>query len=223
MAKAKIKFKVGDIIGYWEYLGEVHVLQKDGIHTKRKLVCKCLKCGTVYTLEVNNLTRSKYKMCKPCVNRMVWTKHNCSNNPLYFVFKTMHARCENNHNMEYNNYGGRGITVCDEWADTEEDIKTFVKWSEEHGYKRGLQLDRHDNDKGYSPDNCRWVTPSVNTFNRRNIKGYKYKNGTWWSYITVNKELITLGYFKTEEEALKARMEAELKYYGEYSPSHRRC
>lgn len=93
MAKVKIKFKVGDIIGYWEYLGEVHVLQKDGIHTKRKLVCKCLKCGMIHTLDINNFMRSKYKMCKPCVNRMMWTKHNCSNNPLYYVLKDMHARC----------------------------------------------------------------------------------------------------------------------------------
>ena len=221
MVKVKIKFKVGDIIGYWEYLGEVHVLQKDGIHTKRKLVCKCLKCGIVHILDINNFMRSKYKMCKSCVNKMVWTKHNCSNNPLYFVLKDMHARCENINHKGYKTYGGRGIKVCDEWADTEEGIKAFVKWSEEHGYKKGLQLDRHDNDKGYSPDNCRWVTPAVNNFNRRNVKGYRYKDGTWLAYITVNKKLITLGYFKTEEEALKARMEAELKYYGEYSPSHR--
>ena len=90
------------------------------------------------------------------------------------------------------------------------------------GIKKGLQLDRRDNDKGYSPDNCRWVTSAVNNFNRRNVKGYRYKDGTWLAYITVNKKFITLGYFKTEEEeALKARMEAELKYYGEYSPSHR--
>ena len=199
------------------------MLKKDGKHTTRKFVCKCLKCCIVYTLDISNFMRSKYKMCKPCVNRMVWTKHNCSNNPLYYVLKDMHARCEDTNHKGYKTYGGRGIKVCDEWADTEEGIKAFVKWSEEHGYKKGLQLDRHDNDKGYSPDNCRWVTSAVNNFNGRNVKGYRYKDGTWWAYITVNKGLITLGHFKTEEEALTVRMAAELKYYGEYSPSHRRC
>lgn len=74
----------------------------------------------------------------------------------------MHQRCTDASHPTFYRYGGRGITVCEEWADK----WAFVDWAEQAGFAPGLELDRIDNDKGYSPENCRWVTKSENIRNR---------------------------------------------------------
>lgn len=211
------EWNVGDMIGFWEYLGEAPREKGE----PRKIRCKCTKCGEVYDILISNLTRSKHLMCKGCVNRSWSTKNGLSRNPLYGVLKDMHARCEDERHYKYPNYGGRGIIVCEEWSDTLEGLENFILWSELNGYKKGLQLDRFDNDLGYSPENCRWVTPAMNNFNRRGTKGYRFHRNRWEAYITVNKKMIYLGHFLTEEEAREARRKAELEYYGENSPAYR--
>lgn len=92
---------------------------------------------------------------------------------LFNLWQTMKSRCENPKRENFERYGARGITVCKEWHEA----KIFVEWALNNGYKKGLQLDRIDNDKGYLPDNCRFVTPSENSRNRRNTK-----------YLTLNGE-----------------------------------
>lgn len=71
-------------------------------------------------------------------------------------------RCTNPNSTYFPRYGGRGITVCHEWRTR----NNFKEWALSHGYRNDLTIDRIDNDKGYSPDNCRWVTPSQNCCNR---------------------------------------------------------
>ena len=78
-----------------------------------------------------------------------------SNSRLYSIYRGMKDRCYNQNIPEYHNYGGRGITICDEWLN---DPSAFFKWSLENGYSDDLTIDRKDNDKGYSPDNCQWST-----------------------------------------------------------------
>jgi hypothetical protein len=75
------------------------------------------------------------------------------------ILNGMLARCNNPRNKKYSAYGKRGITVCDEWA---HDKAAFFRWALSHGYKAGLSIDRIDNDRGYSPDNCQWLTVSEN-------------------------------------------------------------
>lgn len=88
------------------------------------------------------------------------------NKNLFNVWETMKQRCYNPKRSNYNRYGGLGITVCNEWLKAE----NFIRWALDNGYKKGLQLDRIDNSKSYSPDNCRWVTPKQNSQNtRRNV------------------------------------------------------
>ena len=89
--------------------------------------------------------------------------------------RDMIYRCYNPKNKWYKHYGGRGITVCDEWLN---DKEAFYKWAIENGYKQGLEIDRKDNNSEYSPQNCHWVTRAQNTNNREITLFITYKGET---------------------------------------------
>ena len=95
--------------------------------------------------------------------------------PLYTTYIAMHQRCENSKHINYKNYGGRGITVCDEWSG-KYGFLNFKKWANENYWVDGLTLDRKDNDKGYFPNNCRWVTTLQQEYNKRNNIMCEYAN-----------------------------------------------
>ncbi len=84
---------------------------------------------------------------------------------LHRRFERIKQRCYNPRRENYPRYGGRGITICDEWLN---DVSTFVEWALANGFQPNLQIDRIDNDGSYSPENCRWVTAQTNSRNRRN-------------------------------------------------------
>lgn len=91
-------------------------------------------------------------------------KHGLCKNPLFYTWYQMVQRCHNPNHQNYPRYGALGRTVCEEWRN---DPQAFINWSESHGYKEGLSIDRIDNEKGYSPDNCRWVDRFVQQNNMR--------------------------------------------------------
>jgi hypothetical protein len=88
--------------------------------------------------------------------------HGMSGHPLYKVWKSMRARCKNPKDQGWKNYGGRGVTVCEEWDRSFEVFYADMSPT----YEAGLQIDRIDNNAGYSPGNCRWVTGSENCNNK---------------------------------------------------------
>lgn len=146
----------------------------------RKIIrykCKC-DCGNETIVSKCHLTSGKIVSCK-CYQheRQVEanTKHGGTNTHLYNIWCSMKERCNNLANPLY---GGKGITVCDEWV---HDFQAFADWSYEHGYARNLSIDRIDNSKGYSPDNCRWTTFKVQANNTSRNR-----------YVTIDEETHSL-------------------------------
>lgn len=89
-------------------------------------------------------------------------EHGLSKTRLYSIYSGMKQRCYNPNNQHYQWYGGKGITICDDWLG-DNGLQNFFDWSLSHGYNENLTIDRLDSNKGYSPDNCQWVTSSINS------------------------------------------------------------
>ena len=106
--------------------------------------------------------------------------HGLSKTRLYKIHEDMIDRCYNLNNKSYKYYGGRGIVVCDAWRN---DKRAFFNWALSHGYNDNLSIDRIDINKGYSPNNCRWVTIAEQQRNKRNNYVLCYKN----EWLTVKQ------------------------------------
>ena len=117
------------------------------------------------------------------------------------IFHNMKQRCYNPNDINYKNYGGRGIKLCDEWNDREiaRNVKgmntkgfiAFKEWSLKNGYADNLTIDRIDVNGDYSPENCRWVSGKVQNNNRRNNHYITYNGKTqsltlWCSELHLN-------------------------------------
>jgi hypothetical protein len=173
-------------------------------------VCQC-DCGNTPTTSASNLTQGRSKSCG-CGQREAITKHGLSRHHLYLVLDGMKSRCYNSNNIGYNNYGGRGITVCDKWMD---DPCSFIEWGLQNGWEEGLVIDRKEVDKGYSPDNCRFVTHGLSSRNTRLIRAsntsgfngvsYNKKDGKWLAKIQYRNETYRIGLFDDPKEAALAR------------------
>lgn len=104
-------------------------------------------------------------------------KHGLSNTRLHRIWHSMYCRCYYKSTNQYKNYGGKGIKVCEEWKHIEGFVN-FYNWAMTNGYRDDLTLDRIDNDKNYSPQNCRWVTCKQQCRNRTNNVYYTFKGET---------------------------------------------
>ena len=177
-------------------------------HRTRYGLYECQYCGKEFECITNSVNTGNTKSCG-CVNFS--KKHGLSSNRFYSTWKGMLQRCTNLEHRSYKNYGARGITVCEEWLD----VRNFVAWAEAtYPNIEDATLDRIDNDKGYSPENCTWSDKTTQAINQRIMKNNKsgYVGVTWhirykkWgANIGVNNKLINIGTFKTLEEAVQAR------------------
>lgn len=132
---------------------------------RRRYFCLC-DCGKTSVVTDNNLKTGNSKSCG-CKKHYSAMTHNHCGTAIIRVWDDMKARCYRVSHKSYHNYGGRGISVCEGWKNNS---KGFIEWAYKNGWERGLQLDRVDNDKGYYPDNCRFVSRYKNIHNRREFR-----------------------------------------------------
>lgn len=189
---------------------------------KRQVWCKC-DCGNpeLTLVTTNNLISGNTSSCG-CVGEASRKTHGMSNTRTYQIHEGMLRRCNCHQQLGYENYGGRGIKVCERWNPLLGG--SFENFFEDMGEAPdGMSLDRIDFNGNYCKENCRWATNSVQGYNKgldpNNTSGKSgvsfYTNqGKWSAEIHVDNQHIRLGMFSNFEDAVKVREEAELKYYG---------
>lgn len=143
-----------------------------GTNKNREKLWKCqCECGCFVVIRYSALSCGLTKSCG-CLQKervaQANTKHGMNNTRIYKIWEDMHNRCHCKSYHGYKHYGGRGITICQEW---ESDFRAFYDWAMANGYRDDLSIDRIDNDKGYEPSNCRWATQKQQLKNRRNCGG----------------------------------------------------
>ena len=155
--------------------GRLHVVAFSHIGNQRTAYWYCLcSCGVYVTVRGSNLHNGHTQSCgclrkERCSKKIseIMTKHGFTKtvptSKLYGVWRSMKQRCYKSQSKGFKNYGGRGITICDEWANNP---KSFIDWALLNGWQKGLQIDRIDNDGNYAPSNCRFVTPKENNNNK---------------------------------------------------------
>ena len=188
--------------------------------TKKHWLCNC-ECGNQVIVRGVSLRNGHTQSCgcfkKERVKEGLNKTHGFSKTRRYETDKKMKRRCYNSNSKEFKDYGGRGIKICDEWLDKDNGFINFYTWSNSHGYKEDLTIDRIDVNQGYSPENCRWVDYSIQNFNRRTPKnntsgrvGVEITScGKYKASIRKNGKSIYLGTFATFNEACRAREQAE--------------
>lgn len=173
----KLEIKAGDKFGGWTVLEEAEPYVAPCGAKQRRFKCRC-ECGVERKITVGRLSGNHSKSCG-CLSKEVfannlrkaqkiWVSQASHTNELYpelcGVLNAAIQRCTNPNDPDYKNYGGRGICVCDEWRN---DRRKFVEFALAKGWKKGLQMDRENNDGNYDPSNVRFVEPKVNARNRR--------------------------------------------------------
>ena len=93
--------------------------------------------------------------------------HGMSDHKLYNSYRAMKERCFNKNYHHFNRYGGRGISICEDWLN---DFKAFYDWAMENGWEKGLTIERKSLNGNYEPSNCTWITMSAQQRNRNNVK-----------------------------------------------------
>ena len=184
------KFK--DIAG--QRFGRLIVLDYSYSNKGAYWLCRC-DCGNEKQIKGSDLICGNIISCG-CAKkerfRNMALKHGYCGHRLYTIFGNIKNRCCNPNNSSYNYYGGRGITICDEWR---YNFQTFYDWAMLNGYKEDLTIDRIDNNGNYEPNNCRFITHKENCNNTRKNVYITYNNKTqtkaeWSREYNIKQDLL---------------------------------
>lgn len=148
---------IGLKFGQWIIIEFVRV----GLYYQKIVKARCC-CGNIKEIYLSTIKSGNSKSCGCSIVRKI--KHGASKSSLYRVWNGMKERCYNPNFRQYMDYGGRGIQVDYFWRN---DFTLFRYWAIKNGYKKGLELDRIDNNKDYTPLNCRFTTHKQNNRNKR--------------------------------------------------------
>lgn len=167
-----------------ERFGAVTVIERAANSPKNEVMWKCrCDCGNEFTTRARSLRSGETKGCG-CLRlqhstqaaRAVNTKHGAAPHrgytKLYNTWLRMKGRCNRPTATNYQYYGGRGISVCEEW---EKDFSSFRSWALANGYREGLSIDRIDVNGNYCPENCRWITMAEQQRNKRPASEWHFK------------------------------------------------
>lgn len=199
------EINVGDI---FTWLKVVDI--ERGARGGKTFVCEC-KCGSIVKLEKYQLDRD-YTSCG-CKKR----KHGMAGTRIYEVWVNMKKRCQNKHATFYNDYGGRGIKVCDKW-------ETFEGFYDDmnDGYKDNLTIDRIDVNGNYTKENCRWVSMKVQMNNMRSNNYVEYQGEILSLSDFAEKHNLDYHLFRSRilrgfsvEKAMEPKWIDEITYNGE--------
>jgi len=190
-------------------LGRIYPTEKS--KRKERFAILLCRCGEEFRARTDSIKNGSTTSCG-CVQRSLTAErsitHNLSKHPLYKTWGNMKRRCYNKNREDYDNYGGRGIKVCDRWLDS------FPNFLSDMGVKpsKSHSLDRKENDGDYTPENCRWATKEEQTLNQRIMKtnktdfvGISFSGGKLRSVIYYKERQTHLGTFDTPEEAARVR------------------
>ena len=163
----------GQYFGYWKVIERF--ANTEGRCTK--WLCEC-KCGTRKVVNGATLRNGTSKSCGCMRTELLIGRvrtHGKRKTRLYRIWAQMIQRTTNKNQKDYDYYGERGIAVCKEWR---ESFDTFEQWAKENGYAENLTIDRKDNNKGYEPGNCHWVTMKEQSRNTRRTHYLTYNGQT---------------------------------------------
>jgi hypothetical protein len=198
------KIDIKDILttkyGRLTVLKEVPTRFYNGVRV-RMVECLC-DCGNYIITRITSLKNGSTRSCG-CYRKKRITEgnmiHGLTHHPLYGIFCNIITRCYNPNIKGYHRYGGRGIKICPEWRS---DFKSFYNWAIDNGWEEDLQIDRRDNNGDYTPENCRWVSRSIQANNRRDNIKYLYLD----NLLTI-PEIIREYKFKIKYATVRGRLE----------------
>lgn len=167
----------GQKFGKLTVLGQCqsHVLPCGGVLTKWRCICDC---GNIAEVIGSSLKRGQTRSCG-CLKRETKPnyKHGMSHSTIHSKWLSILDRCYCENDIAYKNYGGRGISVCEEWRG-KHGFENFYKWAMENGYDEDLTIDRIDVNGNYEPLNCRWTDIDIQANNKTNTIWVTYGGET---------------------------------------------
>ena len=188
--------KLDDLTG--KRFGRLTVIcRAENIGRQTMWACAC-DCGKHTTVMAVKLRSGNTKSCGCYRSELVSARNfkhgrGTAKNKTYNTWIHLKHRCFNSNDKQFCDYGGRGISVCDEWRN---DFKTFYDWSMSHGYNDTLTIDRIDVNGNYEPSNCRWVTMKEQCRNKRNNRLLTFNGKTqcivdWSNDLQIDRRTIT--------------------------------